>query len=62
MTKEEIYQRMIDCRLIADEVCVATSLLPNAKERFELNWCAEKVLNEIDFFMNLLHQMGADSE
>ena len=60
MTKEEIYQRVLDCRLIADEVCVATSLLPNAKERFELNLCAEHVLNEIDFFLNCLRYMGVE--
>lgn len=60
MTKEEIYQRMLDCRLIADEVCGATILLPNAKERFEVSWCAEKVLDEIDFFLNCLRNMGVE--
>lgn len=62
MTKEEIYQRLIDCRLVADEVCTETLLLPNAEERFELNRYAKKVLYEIDYFLNRLHQMGADSE
>ena len=62
MTKEEIYQRLIDCRLIADEVCDATMLLPNAEERFELNRCAEKVLDKIDFFLNCLRNMGVEED
>ncbi|MBR3499714.1 MAG: hypothetical protein IKO05_12140 [Selenomonadaceae bacterium] len=62
MNKEEIYQRVLDCRLIADEVCVATLLVPNAEERFELNRHAKKILDEIDFFLNCLHQMGVDAE
>lgn len=60
MNKEEIYQRMLDCRLIADEVCVATLLVPNAEERFELNRYAEKVLYEIDYFLNCLRNMGVE--
>lgn len=60
MTKEELYQRLIDCRLIADEVCTETLLVPNAKERSELNWHAKKVLDEIDYFLNCLHKMGVD--
>lgn len=62
MTKEEIYQMLIDCRLVADEVCTGTLLVPNAQERFELNWHAKKVLDEIDCFMNCLHKMGVDTE
>lgn len=60
MTKEEIYQRLIDCRLVADEVCTETLLVPNAEERFELNWHAKKVLDEIDFFLNCLRNMGVE--
>lgn len=60
MTKEEIYQRLIDCRLIADEICTETLLVPNAQERFELNRYAKKVLNDIDFFMYCLRNMGVE--
>lgn len=60
MNKNEIYQRMLDCRLIADEVCCETLLVPNAKERFELNWYAKQILDEIDFFLNCLRKMGVE--
>lgn len=62
MTKEEIYQRVLDCRLIADEIYTETRLLPNADERFKFSWYMKEIIYEIDVFLRCLRKMGADSE
>lgn len=60
MTKQEIFQKMIDCHRIADEVCADAYKLDADNNRWEIICQAELCLDAIDSFMNYLRGFGVE--
>ena len=54
MTKDELFTKMLECRNIADEVCADAYDFKGGKDRGEIIWRAERILDEIDGLLNYL--------
>lgn len=54
MTKDELFTKMLECRDIADEVCADAYDFKDDKDRWEIIWRAERILDEIDGLLNYL--------